>query len=35
MNDIDNMDLYYYLDVLCYKANKDHVKNVENILNIL
>ena len=35
MNDIDEMDIYYYIDLLLYKANKEYIQNVENILSIL
>jgi len=28
LNDIDDMDLYYYLDLLSYKANKEVKKQV-------
>lgn len=32
LNDIDNMDLYYYLELLSYKANKE-VKAQSNALD--
>jgi len=35
LNDIDEMDIYYYLDLLSYEANKKYNKNVENVLKIL
>jgi len=35
MNDIDDMDIYYYLNLLLYKTNKEHKKDVESILAIL
>lgn len=35
MNDIDEMDIYYYLELLSYEANKEYKNNVENILSIL
>ena len=35
MNDIDEMDIYYYLELLSYEENKKYKQNVENILSIL
>lgn len=35
MNDIDEMDIMYYLELLSYDANKKYKQNVENILSIL
>ena len=35
LNDIDEMDIYYYIDLLLYKANKEYRGNVEAILAIL
>lgn len=35
MNDIDEMDIYWYLDIMAYKANKENKANIENVLNIL
>lgn len=32
MNDVDNMDLYYYLDLLSYQANKE-VRTQSNALD--
>lgn len=35
MNDIDDMDIYYYLDLLLYRAKKEYNLHVEEVLNIL
>lgn len=35
LNDIENMDMFYYLDLLMYKARKEYNENVEAALNIL
>jgi hypothetical protein len=35
LSDIDEMDIYYYIDLLLYKANKEYKSNVEAILAIL
>jgi len=35
LNDIDEMDLYWYIDLLLYKASKEYKTNVANVLNIL
>lgn len=35
LNDIDEMDIYYYLELLSYQANKKYIQNVENVLRIL
>lgn len=34
-NDIDEMDIYYYLELLSFKENKESRKNIENALSIL
>lgn len=35
LNEIDDMDINYYLDLLLYKAKKEYNQNVEEVLNIL
>ena len=35
LNDIDEMDILYYIELLLYKANKEYNQNVEAVLNIL
>jgi len=35
LEDIDEMDLFYYIDLLAYKANKEYGQNVEVVLKIL
>lgn len=35
LNDIDDMDIYFYLDLLLYRAQKEYNQNVEAVLNIL
>lgn len=35
LNDIDDMDIFHYLDLLLYKARKEYNQNVEAVLNIL
>ena len=35
LNDIDDMDIFYYLDLLLYKSQKEYNQNVDAVLNIL
>jgi len=35
LNDIDSMDIFYYFDILIYRANKEYRKNLNAVLNIL
>lgn len=35
MEDIDEMDIFFYLELLAYKARKEYNQNVEVVLNIL
>lgn len=35
MEEIDNMDIMYYLELLSYEANKGCRKNLEAVLNLL
>lgn len=35
LNDIEEMDIHCYLNILSYKANKEYKKNIETVLNIL
>jgi hypothetical protein len=35
LNDIDEMDIFYYFDILVYKAEKEYKQNVEAVLNVL
>jgi len=35
LNDIDEMDLWYYLDLMNYQAEKEYWKNVDAALKIL
>lgn len=35
LNNIDDMDIYFYLDLLLYRAQKEYNQNVEAVLNIL
>jgi len=35
LNQIDNMDILFYMDLLSYKANKEYKDNVEAMLGIL
>jgi hypothetical protein len=35
LNEIDDMDIHYYLDLVLYRAQKEYNQNVEAILDIL
>jgi hypothetical protein len=35
LNDIDEMDIFYYFDILIYRANKEYRQNLHAVLNIL
>lgn len=35
LNDVDEMDVFYYFDILVYRANKEYKKNLEAVLNVL
>lgn len=35
LNDIDEMDIFYYFDILIYRANKEYRQNLNAVLNIL
>jgi len=35
LNDVDEMDIFYYFDILSYRANKEYRQNLNAVLNIL
>lgn len=35
LNDVDEMDIFYYFDILIYRANKEYRQNLNAVLNIL
>jgi hypothetical protein len=35
LTDIDEMDIFYYFDILIYRANKEYKQNLNAVLNIL
>jgi hypothetical protein len=35
LNDIDEMEIFYYFDILIYRANKEYRQNLNAVLNIL
>ncbi|CAB1253249.1 hypothetical protein CLOSBL3_12626 [Clostridiaceae bacterium BL-3] len=35
LNDIDETDIFFYFDILIYRADKEYKKNLNDVLNIL
>ncbi|WP_279285253.1 hypothetical protein [Clostridium chromiireducens] len=35
LSDIDEMDVFYYFDILIYRSIKEYKQNLNSVLNIL